>query len=240
MAGVRTVGRVSLFGAVADHYVAAGGGTNNYAATVLADSPLVYYRQGEASGSTMFDSSGNTGRDGTYFNSPTLGVTGLLTSGTDTAVTYNGTTQYGENTFSSWMNGLTALTLEAIIKTTATSGTVFGRGGSNRNYRFGITTGKPFIEINAGGFPFLTGSTAVNNGSPHHVAATWDGSTLRIYVDGVADGSLSASGILSTAANPLRVAQRSGDSFFAGTVEECALYGTALSSTRIAAHAAAR
>jgi hypothetical protein len=31
------------------------------------------------------------------------------------------------------------------------------------------------------------GSTAVNNGSWHHVAITFDGSRMRIYVDGVAD-----------------------------------------------------
>lgn len=221
-------------------FVASAPVTNTYATEVLADSPLAYYRQGEASGSTMFDSSGNGSRDGTYFNSPTLGVSGLLTSGTDTAVTYNGTTQYGENSFSSWMN-VSTVTIEAIIKTTTTSGTVFGRGGSNRNYRLGVSAGKAFIEVSVGGtFPFLASSSLVNDGNPHHIAGTWDGSTSTIYVDGVSRGTLSASGGLSTAGNPLRVAARSGDSFFAGTVEECALYGTALSSTRIAAHAAAR
>jgi hypothetical protein len=223
---------------VAPYRFGAAPASNTYATEVLADSPLVYWRQGEASGTSMLDSSGN-GRGGTYNNSPTLGVAGLLTSGSDTAVTYNGTNQYGESGFSSWMN-VSVITLEAIIKTTATSGTVFGRGGSNRNYRIGISGGKAFIETNTGSFPILIGSTAVNDGNPHHIAGTWDGSTLRIYVDGVADGTLSAGGSLSAAGNVLRVAQRSGDSFFAGTVQECALYGTTLSSTRIAAHAAAR
>lgn len=208
-----------------------------YSSEVLADSPLVYWRQGEASGTSVVDSSGNN-RGGSYNNSPTLGVTGLLTGDSDTAVTYNGTTQYAESGFSSWMN-VSVITLEAVIKTTATSGTVFGRGGSNRNYRIGISSGKAFIELNTGSFPILIGSTAVNDGNPHHIAGTWDGTTIRLYVDGVADGTLASGGTLSAAGNVLRVAQRSGDSFFAGTVDECALYGTALSSTRIAAHATA-
>jgi hypothetical protein len=84
-----------------------------YSAAVLADSPLAYYRLGEASGTTMTDSSGNS-RNGTYAGSPTLGAPGLVTGDSDTAVTFNGTSQQAQVAFGSWMN-TTALTLEAII-----------------------------------------------------------------------------------------------------------------------------
>ena len=120
MARVRTARLVSLFGAVADHYVAAGGGGGSYSAAVLADGPLAYYRLGDSSGTTMTDSSGN-GRNGTYAGSPTLGAPGLVIGDTDTAVTFNGTSQQAQVPYGSWMN-TTSLTLEAIIKPTSVTG----------------------------------------------------------------------------------------------------------------------
>ncbi len=49
----------------------------SYSASVLADSPLAYWRLGEASGTTAADASGN-GRTGSYLNTPTLGAAGAL------------------------------------------------------------------------------------------------------------------------------------------------------------------
>jgi hypothetical protein len=59
-----------------------------YQAAVTADTPYVYYRQGEDSGPTAVDSSGN-GRNGTYLGTPTFGQAGLGPA-SDTAVSYDG------------------------------------------------------------------------------------------------------------------------------------------------------
>ena len=69
-----------------------GGGTG-YSQTVLADSPRAYWRLGEASGTSAADASGN-GRTGSYVASPTLGVPGALTGDSNTAVGFNGSSQY--------------------------------------------------------------------------------------------------------------------------------------------------
>ena len=55
----------------------------DYPGAVLADSPAIYLRLGEASGTVAADSSGN-GKDFTYINNPTLGVSGAI--GGDTAI----------------------------------------------------------------------------------------------------------------------------------------------------------
>ena len=63
-----------------------------YSGAILTTSGLVaYWRLGEASGVTAVAAAG--GVDATHVNSPTLGVAGATTDG-NTAVTYNGTTQY--------------------------------------------------------------------------------------------------------------------------------------------------
>lgn len=61
----------------------------SYASEALADDPLAYWRLGEASGTSMLDSSGN-GFDGAYVGgTPTLGVPGLVED-SDTAATFTG------------------------------------------------------------------------------------------------------------------------------------------------------
>jgi len=208
----------------------------SYSSEVLADSPLVYWKLAEASGTTMVDSSGNS-RAGTYTASPTLGQTGPLAGSSDTAALFNGTTQYGQIASASWMNVSTEFTIEAWFKTTATAGTIFGRGANPANYRIGVTGGKAFAgsTLSGGAEATAIGTTTVNDGNWHYVCARWTGSTLILEVDGVQENTV-ARATLSTSPNPLRVAQRNSDSFFAGTIGQCALYGTNIGPTRMAAH----
>ena len=57
-----------------------------YPDLVLADSPAVYYRLNEASGTTAADSSGNN-RTGTYTAGVTLGTAGAIVADSDKAAT---------------------------------------------------------------------------------------------------------------------------------------------------------
>jgi hypothetical protein len=62
----------------------------DYPSTILATPDLVaYYRLGESSGTVASDSGPNN-HDGTYVNSPTLGVSGLLPVGSNTAAQFDG------------------------------------------------------------------------------------------------------------------------------------------------------
>ncbi len=61
-----------------------------YADIILRDRPAGYWRLGNSSGTTVTDELG--ANNGTYFASPTLGVAGLLTDDSNTAVNFiNGT-----------------------------------------------------------------------------------------------------------------------------------------------------
>ncbi len=66
----------------------------DYDVVASADTPTAYWRLGEGSGPTAFDKTAGN-HDGTYTNGPTLGVVGLIDEpDPDTAVTFNGSTQY--------------------------------------------------------------------------------------------------------------------------------------------------
>src|SRR5262249_54513852 len=68
-------------------------GSPIYSSVVLADNPIGYWRLGETSGPTAFDSSG-LGHNGTYTGGVTLGVPGAIVDDPNTAARFNGSTGY--------------------------------------------------------------------------------------------------------------------------------------------------
>jgi hypothetical protein len=90
-----------------------------YSDEVLADNPAGYWRLGEPSGTNANDESTNN-LDGTYVNTPTLGVAGALTSDSDTAVVFTAASSESmtvpDNAVFDFGN---VFTLEAWVKRTA-------------------------------------------------------------------------------------------------------------------------
>jgi PKD repeat protein len=76
-----------------------------------------------------------------------------------------------------------------------------------------------------------------------HLVGTFDGSSARLYVNGVLAASTGA-GYLQNTARPLRIATGATDLtspqyYLPGRVDEVAVYGSALSAARVQAHYAA-
>jgi hypothetical protein len=216
----------------------------SYSSEVLADSPYLYWRLGESSGTTAADASGN-GRTGTYSGGYTLGTTGLITGDSNTAVTFNGTTAL---VTASDTADLTAFTIEAWIKAgSGTTGGIAGRDSTvdaSRIFYIDMNGTKPEVVVFKNGTTVgsVLGPTAVNDNVRHHIVGTYDGTITRLYVDGVQVGtpSTTVSGALPTANTAFVVGgRRSGAAEFNGVIDEVAYYTTALPSTRIAAHYAA-
>ena len=231
--------------------------TSTYSAEVLADGPLAYYRLGEASGTTINDSSGNS-HNGTYDASRiTLGVAGLVTGDSDTCVDFtlagSGSSAPGAISGASWMN-VANITLEAIINSDSVNAnrSILDRDNLalTRCWQFRInSSGKiefVYWTTTAGVF-VLAGSTTLSVSTKYHVAATYDGTNAKVWLNGTQDGTQAQSGSLQvgTGVDLSIGASRSGGGgglvqFFDGRIDEVAYYNTALSSTRIAAHAALR
>jgi hypothetical protein len=115
-------------------------------------------------------------------------------------------------------------------KTTTTAGRV---------WQFRVNGGKvEFIPFNATTNANLLSTAVVNDGQFHHVCGTWDGSTVRVYVDGAQSGSAAFAGSLRTAqANAAYIGrmETGAPNFFPGTLDEVRLSQSARSANWIKA-----
>jgi outer membrane protein OmpA-like peptidoglycan-associated protein len=253
-----TIDNVAIFasalssGRVTAHYNS-GSGDN---AAITADSPTVWLKLDETSTQVgAVDSSGN-GRLMSYSATvPVIGQTSLLGDGSGKSITINSTAQYLTIASASWMDTPSGLTVEARIKPTAgvlaAGGFIASRwGGSagNSDWLIGVTsTGKLTASVYTGGVSrTATGATTLTADTVYTAALRWSSALglLEVVLNGVSDGSASASGSLATAAVPIELARAaltggSGISW-GGGIDEVSVTASALSDTRMAArHAAA-
>jgi PKD repeat protein len=228
--------------------ITASSGSTTYATEILADSPLAYWRLGEASGATAADASGN-GRVGSYLNTPTLGASGALASDTNTAVGFNGSNEYVNVPYQAALNPA-QVTVEAWAYPTGGQGT-YRSIVTSRDYAPGNARGFILYASSANTWQFWLGNGdwTVVYGPPivlnqwTHLVGTYDGTTARLYVNGVL-GAFSTTTYLQNAVRPLRIASGATDKtspqyYLPGRVDEVAVYGSALSAGRVQAHFAA-
>ncbi|HEU5172254.1 MAG TPA: LamG domain-containing protein, partial [Nitrososphaeraceae archaeon] len=88
-------------------------------------------------------------------------------------------------------------------------------------------------ETSKGSDKFITSSNTYNDGQWHHVVVTYDGSILRLYIDGSEVGSKSikqSQGPDSTSENSLRIGANSAilDNYFIGNIDEVGVWNGAL------------
>lgn len=219
--------------------VAESPGNPTYVSEVLADSPLGYWRLGETSGTTAVDMSGN-GRNGTYAGTYTRGTKGAITA-LDTA-TYFGIGSV--DIVSSTLQPSTAVTVEAWVKPTATCGNcaIFDKsanGGTNSSFLMWEASGRVKCRFIKGGTQYNVQSDGlIPDDVWSHVACTWDGTTIRMYVDGTVQSQTTAlTAPISTGTGWSRIGRLADGTYsMYGEIDEVAVYGTALSQTRITAH----
>ncbi|MCZ4245458.1 LamG-like jellyroll fold domain-containing protein [Pedobacter punctiformis] len=164
------------------------------------------------------------------------------------SLVFDGTNEYlNSNTFN--LAG-TSLTYEGWIKPAAFKSvfpnisTIMGIEVSDANVallRLGdasLANNKLQFVLNTGGATpkKLSSVSALNANTWYHVAATYDGATMKIYINGVLDASLSATGTIS--ANGAFQVSRSWDANrgFNGQFDELRVWKTALSQTSIQAN----
>jgi PKD repeat protein len=81
----------------------------------------------------------------------------------------------------------------------------------------------------------------VSHGAWHHIAGTFDGSRVAIYVDGVLASSKAFSGrIVENAGNPFEVARRDSAYYYRGGMDDVRIYDGALTAQQVADTVAGR
>ncbi|HYI80355.1 MAG TPA: LamG-like jellyroll fold domain-containing protein [Thermoleophilaceae bacterium] len=215
---------------------------STYSNAVLADTPISYWRLGETSGAAADQRGVNPG---TYTNSPTRGAASLLTSDTvNKAVSLDGSNDYVNVPSSTSLNLSSPITLEAWIKPTTVPTTGNFASILSKAESYSLQFNGPRLEFTVIQFGvrqrLQAPVGAIVAGQTYHVAATYDGTTRRLYVNGaqVATGALTGGATSTT--NSLRMGSWSGNEYLRGILDETAVYSTALSAARVQAHYAAR
>jgi PKD repeat protein len=221
-----------------------------YAQAVRTTSGLrAYWRLAETSGTTAQDETTNN-LDGVYENTPTLGTAGLLVGDTNKAVDLTGSSSERVTVADNTLLDPTNLTLEAWVRPDSSlsfgqARTIFAKTNSNGNdfsyslqyVRSGFTTNQLEFSITTTSNTTYTATQTLTSGTKYYIAATYDGSRMRIYVNGVALGSGQAkTGNIRNSAQPLRIGSFWTSDFWDGAIDEAAVYSTALSATTITAH----
>jgi hypothetical protein len=211
------------------------GYSNVASATTGVNNGLVAaYSFSEGTGTTVADESGNG-------NTGTLSSVAWTTSGKySNALVFNGTSSIVTVNDSPLLQLTTAMTLEAwVYPTKVPSGWVDVIYKQDDNYMLSASSnGGPPGPTGAGTFggtfQQVAGPSALGVNTWTHVAVTFDGANLTVWVNGVSVASQAATPPLLTSNLPLQIG---GDSifgqYFTGRIDEVRIYNRALSKNEI-------
>lgn len=227
-------------GQVSNHYLlaraACSQGSSRYAQNVTAISSLKgYWRLGEPSGTTACDTAGKN--PGSYQGTFTLGRPGAINGDGDTATGLNGSTAWVSVPALPALDTGDTFTVEAWIKRGTVGGTANQVIASKQGSAWTLllnTSNRLVLQQSNSAITTSTASVA-DTTAWHHVAATKAGATVRLYLDGRDVTGAVTNRTLLNSTSPLAIGQRSG-SWFNGTIDDVALYSTALSAAQLAEH----
>jgi hypothetical protein len=145
----------------------------------------------ETSGTTATDTSGKND-DGTLtvasFASNSIAPAKLV-NGLD----LNGSSAYITVPNNRWLHRTTALSISAWIKADNlpnSAKTILRKGGSNpNNYQLAIYNGKVSLNLDTSDNAGIVGTTTLATGVWYNIVATWDGTTVKLYINGNLDNS---------------------------------------------------
>ena len=223
-------------------------GAPTYDAVVLADAPSSYWRFDETTGTTVADRGAAPAHPLTRDDSVTLGAGGAVAG--DTAATFAGGAFVGTTTGGAAEPAPQVFTVEAWVRTTSTrGGRILGSAGGATGSQGGdrhlylTNDGRVGFGVWSPGINQVQSRATVNDGEWHHLVVTLGGGALTLHVDGTAvdrrSGVTSAegrTGFWRVGGGSFGGYAATADAQLAGSLDEIAVYPTALSAERIAAH----
>jgi predicted phage tail protein len=221
---------------------AAGNTTTSATVTVTVSNTaptglVAAYGFDEGAGTTTRDLSGNN-------NNGTLnGATwaGAATAKFGNALTFNGLNNYVSVPDSASLDLTTGMTLEAWVRPTAVVNTwrtvVMKENSSYYAYGMYAGTGSGVPSGNGmigGSDRDVRAASGISLNTWTHVAATYDGTAIRIFVNGVQSAQLAATGAIATSTAALKIGGNAiWGEYFAGQIDEVRVYNKALTAAQL-------
>lgn len=195
------------------------------------------YAFAEGTGNQTADASGH-GSAGTL-SGPAWNAAGKYGS----ALTFDGTNDWVTVADASWLDVSGGLTLEAWVRPNGGPSwrtIMLKENGSTLAYALyaGASGGRPMgIVLTGGSQRKLSGPSALPANTWTHLALTYNGAQMRLYVNGVERASMAVTGVIPNSSGPLRIGGNSvwSSEWFKGELDELRVYNRALSVTEIQA-----
>ncbi len=197
-----------------------------------------WWKFDETSGTTAADSSGNA-NTGTL-NAPvaTWSPTGGQLGG---ALVFSGTAGQSVSVpNNAALNPTSGISITAWINPT-TWGTnnnrrILEKGGNDTQYR--LTAQSNALMFDLSGLKNIT-TTLPATGTWTHVAGTYDGTTMRLYINGSQVTSVAITGSIATTTDALYIGTKNGTTtvagdYFSGAIDDVRIYGRALAASEVA------
>jgi hypothetical protein len=198
-----------------------------------------HWKLNETSGTTVADSSG-TQSNGTVAGAPHWSTD----CGGNGVFDFDGNSNHISIPSSSYLQPTESLTIAAWIK-----GDAWGSGGdvdvilrkgegAPNDYQLAIAAGRATLSLYRDSTHSISaaGNTELEPGLWYHVAAVWDGATVKVYVNGQLDNTPAAfTGTIATDTRSVYLGGQTGSNYFDGMMRGVQLYNRALSATEIVA-----
>ena len=224
-----------------DTITVTSGGLHN-SATVNIAAPVGWWKFNEGSGTTVKDSGAGTADNGTIGSSGdwlspangTYGTPALQFNGTSgTLVSLGNPSKLaftGQITLSAWIKPTSITTAQYIID--------HRTGTTNDVFLMITSTGLYEVGVNNGSFHGATYAIPSSDmGAWVHLAGTYDGTTWRLYLNGIlVASSVSSTGAISPNGNWGIGGALSGSQskrYFTGAIDDVRIYNTAISSSAV-------
>ncbi|HUJ09103.1 MAG TPA: LamG-like jellyroll fold domain-containing protein [Verrucomicrobiae bacterium] len=186
----------------------------------------------EASGSIAYDSSGNS-NTGVVSGSSWSWTSGMFGS----AIHFGGYDQVAVPNSAS-LNPVQGITVSAWVNADNWYNypRILEKGSSDNQYGLFVNPSGQLVFLVSGVTNGTVVATPPSAGAWHHIAGTYDGSLISLYIDGQVAAQQAASGQVPVTTDPLAVGFRPGASifyYFQGTIDDVRIYGSALSGSQI-------
>jgi hypothetical protein len=193
------------------------------------------YNFNQGAGTTLTDVSGNSNH-GALTNGPVWTAAGRYGG----ALTFDGANDFVSINDAASLDLSTGMTLEAWVRPATNSGwrtVILKETPGNLAYCIyaSQTVQRPGTEIRVGSNVYnSSGTAALATNAWTHLASTYDGSILRLYVNGVQTASRAVSGSLVQSSNPLRIGGNLvWGEYFRGQIDDVRIYNGALTQSQI-------